>query len=115
MSDVRDLYRRWIDELWSGRPVAAELVTDDFVGHWPDRDVRGPAELQAVVEQTHAMFRGLEFRIELGPLVDGDLVAARWTGRGRAETGPAGFFGHDLLRVSGGRFAEYWVATVTGP
>ena len=61
------MYKRWIEDLWSGRSVAAELVSDDFVGHWPGRDVCGPAELQQIIEQTRNMFDGIEFRIELGP------------------------------------------------
>jgi hypothetical protein len=33
-ADLRGLYRRWLLELWHGDlPVAAELVTDDFVVH----------------------------------------------------------------------------------
>jgi hypothetical protein len=33
-ADLRGLYRRWLLELWHGElPVAAELVTDDFVVH----------------------------------------------------------------------------------
>jgi hypothetical protein len=46
---VQALYARWITELWAGRPIAAEIVTEDFVGHWPDRDVGGPDELQQIV------------------------------------------------------------------
>ena len=49
MSTQKALYERWINELWAGQPVAAEVVSDDFVGHLPDRDVHGPAELQAVI------------------------------------------------------------------
>ncbi|MFD0201110.1 MULTISPECIES: ester cyclase [Saccharothrix] len=112
---AHDLYRRWLDELWNGRPdVAARLVTDDFVGHWPDREVTGPVELADVVGQTHAMFTDLSFRLDVGPVVDGDLLAARWTGRGRTPEGLMTFIGHDILRVRDGRFAEYWVATWTG-
>jgi hypothetical protein len=37
MSTVQELYGRWINELWAGRPIAAEIVTKDFVGHWPGR------------------------------------------------------------------------------
>ena len=59
MSSDKALYERWISELWAGKPVAADIVSDDFVGHWPDRDVHGPAELQAIVDQTHAMFSEL--------------------------------------------------------
>ena len=68
---------------------------------------------------SHDLFLDLTFAVEVGPVVEGDLVAARWTGRGRSKRGmpgataPAGtqvsFSGHDLLRVDEGRFAEYWV------
>jgi hypothetical protein len=68
MSTEKALYERWINELWAGKPVAAEVVSADFVGHWPDRDVHGPAELQAIVDETHTMFSELEFTIEIGRL-----------------------------------------------
>ena len=114
MSTVKALYQRWINELWAGKPVAGELVSADFVGHWPDRDVHGPAELQAIVDQTHTMFSELEFTIEIGPLVDGDFVAARWIGTGATGDGPARFTGNDILRFADGRFVEYWTGTSAG-
>lgn len=116
MSGARALYGRWINELWAGRPVAAEIVTDDFVGHWPDREVHGPDELQQIVEETRNMLSELTFAIELGPLRDGDLVAGRWVGSGRGPDGPMSFSGNDILRLSedGQRFAEYWTGTSTG-
>lgn len=70
------LYRRWLNELWSGRCTAAELVSDDFVGHWPNRDVRGPAELQSVVDQTRETLKELQFVLDVGPFQEGDLVGA---------------------------------------
>jgi hypothetical protein len=114
MSTEKALYERWINELWAGKPVAAEVVSADFVGHWPDRDVHGPAELQAIVDETHTMFSELEFTIEIGPLVDGDLVAARWIGTGATDDGPARFTGNDMLRFADGRFVEYWTGTSSG-
>jgi SnoaL-like domain len=114
MSSDKTLYHRWINELWAGKPVAAEIVSDDFVGHWPDRDVHGPTELQAIVDQTHAMFSELEFTIEIGPIVDGDLMAARWIGTGTTEQGPQRFTGNDILRFADGRFVEYWTGTSAG-
>lgn len=78
MSTEKALYERRITDLWAGRPVAAELVADDFVGHWPDRDVHGPAELQKIVDETRDMMSDLALIVEVGPIVDGDLVAARW-------------------------------------
>jgi SnoaL-like polyketide cyclase len=114
MSTQKALYERWINELWSGRPVAAEVVSDDFVGHWPDRDVHGPAELQAIIDETQKMFSDLTCSIEIGPLVDGDLIAGRWVGSGTTQNGPMRFTGNDILRFADGRFVEYWTGTSTG-
>ena len=111
---AHSLYRRWIEELWAGRPVADELVSSDFVGHWPDHDVHGPAELQSTVEQTRNMVRDMTFSIEIGPLVDGDYVAGRWRGRGRSDDRGVAFTGNDILRVVDGRFVEYWTGTSAG-
>jgi len=108
------LYERWINELWAGKPVAAELVSDDFVGHWPDREVNGPDELQAIIAETRNMLAELTFEIKLGPLVDGDMVAGRWVGKGRTDDCPMSFTGNDILRVEGDRFAEYWTGTSAG-
>lgn len=110
-----DLYRRWLEELWNGDPSAArELVTDDFVGHWPDREVAGADELAAIIAETQAMFTELSFELAVGPIVEGDLVSARWTGRGETPDGRMSFFGNDILRLRDGRFAEYWVASSAG-
>lgn len=114
MTSANALYGRWINDLWAGKVAASELVTDDFVGHWPNREVHGPAELDAVIAQTRTMLTDLTFEIELGPLVDGDMVAGRWVGNGRSDNGPMAFTGNDILRLEGDRFAEYWTGTSTG-
>ena len=114
MTFAKALYGRWINDLWAGNPVAAEIVTDDFVGHWPDRDVHGPRELEAIIAETRAMLADLVFEIELGPLIDGDMVAGRWIGKGRSDDGPMTFTGNDILRVDGDLFAEYWTGTSAG-
>jgi SnoaL-like domain len=116
MPSVQELYGRWINELWAGRPIAAGIVTPDFVGHWPDRDVHGPDELQQIVEQTRNMMADLTFAVEIGPMSDGDLVAGRWVGTGRGPDGPVSFTGNDILRLAGDgqKFAEYWTGTSAG-
>jgi predicted ester cyclase len=127
-ADLRQLYRRWMLELWNGDlTVAEEIVTGDFVVHQARADdatseeVRGPGAVTRMVEEGHAPFDDLTFEIEVGPVVDGDLVAARWAGRGRYKGGipgataaagtPVAFGGIDLLRARDGRFAEYWVSS----
>jgi SnoaL-like protein len=87
-TSLQDLYRRWLDELWAGQPSAAEqLVGDSFVGHWPNPDVHGPNELAAIIAETRDIFTEITFEPEVGPIVDGDLVAARWIGRGVTDEG----------------------------
>jgi hypothetical protein len=114
MTTAKTLYQRWIGELWAGKPVAAELVSGDFVGHWPNRDVHGPEELQKIVDETREMFADLLFVIDVQPFGDRDFVAARWIGTGATKEGPARFTGNDILRVANGRFVEYWTGTSTG-
>ena len=82
---------------------------------------RGPEAVVQLVRDGHAPFDGLTFQIEVGPVVEGDLMAARWANRGRYRGGmpgataaagtPVAFGGIDLLRARGDRFAEYWVSS----
>jgi SnoaL-like domain len=107
----RRLYARWIGELWAGRRIAAELVAPDFIGHWPRREVRGPDQLQSTVDRTRSTLRELQFVVDVGPIVDGDMVAAHWIATGAGTDGPARFTGNDLLRISDGKIVEYWAGT----
>jgi hypothetical protein len=111
VSSEKTLYKRWIHELWAGEKVAAEVVSDDFVGHWPDREVHGPAQLQSLIDETRNTFSDLSFVIEVGPFVEDDLVAGRWIGTGASSEGPKRFTGNDILRFADGRFVEYWTGT----
>ncbi len=104
------LYKRWLDELWGGRRVATDLVSPDFVGHWPDHDVQGPAELQAVVDHTRTTLKELVYVVDVGPICEGDMIAARWIATGSGMSGPARFTGNDLLRIVDGKIAEFWTS-----
>jgi hypothetical protein len=122
-ADARKLYRRWMHELWrtGARELAGQLVTPDFVGHWPGREVSGPDGLAEAIGQALALFTEVTTAIEVGPIVDGDLVAARWRFEGAYRGGmpgatapvgtPATLRGADVLRIADRRFAEYWVSS----
>ncbi|MFG1942563.1 ester cyclase [Nonomuraea sp. NPDC048826] len=114
------LYERWLLTMWQGDfSLAHELVTPDFTGHWPGMDVRGPDQLIDMLRQGHEPFDDVTLSLDVGPIVDGDRVAARWTFAGAYRGGMPGataapgtriaFNGHDILRAEGDRFAEYWV------
>jgi hypothetical protein len=127
-TDLAALYRHWLLDLWHApsadrETIAREVVTDDFTvrrGGQPEGP-RGPARLVGLVEAGSAPFDDVRLEIAVGPLVDGDLVAARWIFRGRyngtipGASAPPGtqvaFAGMDLLRARDGRFAEYWTSS----
>ncbi|GAA1527180.1 hypothetical protein GCM10009678_05930 [Actinomadura kijaniata] len=120
--DSATLYRRWLFELWPGDyPVAKEIFTPGFVGRWPSLEVRGPQGVVEQIRRSHGFFADIENTLDVGPIVDGDLVAARWTFHGTYRDGIPGataapgtrvaFSGQDIFRVEGDRFAEYWVVS----
>ncbi|MBB5912703.1 putative SnoaL-like aldol condensation-catalyzing enzyme [Nocardia transvalensis] len=120
--DAETLYRSWLFEVWYGDyGRAEEIFAPGFVGHWPGQDVHGPREVVAQIEQSREFFDDIENTLDVGPLVDGDLVAARWTFHGSYREGIPGatvprgtriaFAGQDIFRVDDGRLAEYWVVS----
>jgi predicted ester cyclase len=128
IDDPRRLYERWLLELWHGdESVAQEILAADFVVHQArsqpgeSEAVRGPQAGIELVRMGRAPFSQLAFEIEVGPIVEGGMVAARWIGRGLyaggipGATAPAGtevhFGGIDIMRIENGRLAEYWVSS----
>ena len=110
------LYERWLLELWHGDyAVADEILTEDFAGHWPDREVSGRAELVDLIRSTHAMFTSLEFKLELGPIA-GRRPASPPAGpaSGAPRRGRCRCWATTSCASQDGRFAEYWVASWAG-
>jgi predicted ester cyclase len=107
--------------------VAEQILTPDFVIHQAraapggSEDVRGPQAAVELVRMGRAPFSELTIALEVGPIVEGDMVAARWSARVVYASGLPGataapgtvvtFGGIDILRVQDGRFAEYWVSS----
>lgn len=124
---LRSLYDQ-SSKLWRGEfSHAAEILDDGFIVHQARPDgsdselVTGPERLLPEIEQTMAAFGDINITVDLGPFVDGDFLAARWTmtatysGGIPHATAPIGtriaFSGHDTLRVAEHKFIEYWTCT----
>jgi predicted ester cyclase len=119
------LVESWL-KLWNGDYSEAEaLISSDFVIHAAMLDggdgsgAGGPQGLVGWVGQTRAALPDLDFTVEVGPVVEDDHLALRWSARGTYAGGFPGaaaaagtkvaFTGTDLLRVQHGQLAEYWV------
>ena len=124
-TNVSELVDGWL-HLWNGDlGRAREVVAPDFRVHAAMMDggdgsaVSGPDGLAGWIGQTRAAFPDLTFAIEVGPIAQDEMLALRWTATGTYAGGFPGatadpgttlaFTGVDILRIDGGRFAEYWV------
>jgi len=120
-----ELWDRWIG-LWNGELALADgTVHPAFAFHRipPPRipDGAGGREaLLAWIQQTRSLFDGLRFTVEVGPVVDGEMVAGRWIAEGTYRGGVPGstasagtrvrFHGNDIWRAEDGLVREYWLS-----
>src|SRR5450631_3553675 len=84
--DAAAAYRLYIADFCNGEfALANALVSADcriHVAGVPDSAYRGADGLRALVHAARAPFASLTFRIAVGPIVQGDLLAARWNADG---------------------------------
>jgi hypothetical protein len=117
------LWQRWV-ALWNGDLSAgADLVTSTFCLHlpatWPQGEVRGRADLIAWLTGFRGAYADPRVTVEVGPVICGDLMAARWVftgsylGGGTGSTAPVGApvrcVATDIVRIESGRVAECWL------
>ncbi len=123
--DATSLWERWID-LWNGDlEQAGEIIHQEFAIHRipPPRisdQVGGREGLLAWINQTRSLFPDLRFTVEVGPIVDGEMVAGRWIAEGTYKGGIPGsiappgtrvrFHGNDIWQAEGGLIREYWLS-----
>jgi len=82
---AKTLAHRIADEIWTqGKlDVIDEVIAADFVGRSPtDGEFRGPDGFRRLVERYHSAFSNIEMRID-SLVAERDVVAVRWTARGR--------------------------------
>src|SRR6478735_2016942 len=127
-SSARDaattLVTHWI-ALWNGEyAIAEEIISENNRVHAAMLDggdgsaAGGVSGMVGFVSQGRSLASDLTFSVEVGPIVDGDYVVARWVATGHYEGGmpgagaPAGtyvtFRGTDILRVADDKIVEYW-------
>jgi predicted ester cyclase len=120
-----ELWDRWI-ELWNGDLSLAErIIHPDFVVHrvpapHVPEGLGGREALLEWVKATRSIIDDLRFTVEVGPIVDGEMVAGRWIAEGAYQSGipgstvPAGtkvaFHGNDIWRAEAGLIREYWLS-----
>lgn len=66
-------------------------------------------------------FADLTFSVEISPITEGNMLAARWQSNGKYKGGIPGatvstgtsitFGGMDIMRIEAGKIAEYWVSS----
>ena len=119
MADPKELYRRWIDEVWTAGKVDVvdELHAPTFIDHRPVPGYPADSEgMKAFVTALLAGFPDASFTIDR-LVTDGDQVVGQWTMTG-THTGefngipatgkPLVLQGVDILKVADGRFTECW-------
>ncbi|WNV87704.1 ester cyclase [Umezawaea sp. Da 62-37] len=122
--DPRSMFTTWV-AVWNGDTAKASgIISPDFQVHAALLDgtdgssIRGVEGLVGLVDQIRSVFTDLRFDLEVGPLVDGRHVSARWIATGTYAGGFPGakaapgtvitYAGTDTLRVEHGKFVEYW-------
>lgn len=122
--DPRSMFATWV-KVWNGKTaVAPAIISPDFRVHAALLDgtdgssIRGVEGLLGLVGQIRSVFTDLRFTLDVGPLVDGRYVSARWIATGtyaggfpgaKAEPGTViTWAGTDTLRMGHGKFVEYW-------
>ena len=115
----QELYRQWA-ALWNGELfIAHRIIADGFTAHLtadataPVEQVHDARTVALWVAQVRARAVQMRYRVEVGPLIDGEYITAYWRAAGTlkasAGLGP-GFVkvGTDVLRFRGGRLTECW-------
>ena len=118
------LWQRW-GELWNGDLSQAEqILASGLTVHAAMVGVDGAAVQGArgVAGWVALLRKALgepAFTLQVGPIIDGNLLCGRWHLQGQYAGGMPGataapgsrvdFTGTDILRIEGGLLAEYWL------
>ena len=106
--------RRWTTDLfaefWADPDLSfvPSIITDDIVGYWPGRTVRGADEYMAALAQLLELIPDLHLDVP-DQVMSGDLGFTRWIMHGTGANGPFVLNGMDRTRVRDGLVCENYI------
>lgn len=114
-------YYQWIG-IWNGQDHNLEdIFHRDVIVRQAPNEKHGIEAVQEMVEQGRAPFDPIFFSVEIEPVFDDHMLAARWKCHGTykgglpdvsAEPGKEIVFGGtDMWRFSDGLVSDYWVSS----
>jgi predicted ester cyclase len=118
------LMNPWRD-LWNGDMSQAKFLDENLVTHVVliggvrEEVIRGREALVQWISGLRAAIPDLKFSLDVGPIADEERFVVRWKAQGTYHGGMPGvpaesagrkvdFSGTDILRIAGGKIAEYW-------
>lgn len=114
-------YYQWI-AYWNAETIdIEEIFHRDVIVHQAPHEKHGIDAIRELVDQGRAPFNPIFFMVDLEPLFDSHMLAARWKCHGKYIGGIPGtsaepgkdivFGGADIWRFSDGLVSDYWVSS----
>lgn len=115
------LYYRWL-EAWNGGDVdLGDIFHRDVIVRQMPKEQHGIEAIHEMIENGRAPFDPLQFIVDVEPIYDDHMLAARWKCHGIYKGGLPGvtaepgkqivFGGADIWRFSDGKVSDYWVSS----
>lgn len=123
----KQIYELWVKAWNEDIFVLDEITSSNCVVHQKRTDGKSSSErqgseaLKGIIADGCTFFDDVNMTIEVGPIVDGSYVSARWKFTGHYKGGMPGatakigekmsFNGMDILFVKDGLIRDYWVSS----
>lgn len=115
------LYYRWISA-WNGDDIDLEEIFDhNVIVRQMPKEQHGIEAVREMIARGRAPFDSVRFTVDVEPIFDDHMLAARWMCHGvytgglegaTAEPGTQVVFGGvDIWRFSDGKVTDYWVSS----
>lgn len=120
-AENKGIAHRILDEVFSRGNLSTmdELFSSDITVHDPDKELRGPEQVEQGITRLRTAFPDLYYTVE-DMIAEGDKVVIRFTGRGTHQgefrgVSPTGkamtYTGIVILRFVEGRLVDYWAVS----